>query len=282
MTMVADEGDAPEVTEMSGEQMVTVSGKIGYEQKAGRMVMRQGFVTAKELDEAGRIDSSFSEAVMLSYPDTAYVRFKKKANAKVGDRYVIFRTGQEIKHPITGQKAGFLTEFLGTMRVVTLGDTYVTAQVMDTWDSVSRGDLVGPFGESLAERVVVKPNEKEVKGLVLTALVPYLTITAEHQFLVVDKGSAAGVQVGNTFNIIRQGDLGGNMFEPAKRQEGSSKMPIESVGVCMVTEVKEKTSNCVLVQSIREIVPGDRAVMRVGNGGAPAAQPAAAAPTAQR
>jgi hypothetical protein len=278
MTLVADEGDAPEVTEMSGEQMVTVSGRIGYEQKAGRMVMRQGFVTAKELDEAGRIDSSFSEAVMLSYPDTAYVRFKKKANAKVGDRYVIFRTGQEIKHPITGQKAGFLTEFLGTMRVVTLGDTFVTAQVMDTWDSVSRGDLVGPFGESLVERVVVKPNEKEVKGLVLTALVPYLTITAEHQFLVVDKGSAAGVQVGNTFNIIRQGDLGGNMFEPQKLQEGSSKMPVESVGICMVTEVKEKTSNCVLVQSIREIVPGDRALMRVGNGGAPAA----AAPTAQR
>jgi hypothetical protein len=261
--------------------MVTLSGKIGYEPKAGRMVMRQGFVTAKELDESGRIDSSFSEAVMMSYPDTVYVRFKKKATAKVGDRYVIFRTGAEIKHPITGQKAGFLTEFVGTLRVVTVGDTFVTAQVMDTWDSVERGDLVGPFGESLVERVVQRQNEKEVKGLVLTALVPYLTITAEHQFLVVDKGSAAGVQVGNTFNIIRQADLGGSMYEPQKVQEGANKLPVESVGICMVTEVKERTANCVLVQSIREIVPGDRALMRVGT---PAAQPAAAAtaPTAQR
>lgn len=279
LQMVAEEGDAPELTEMSGEQMVTLSGKIGYEPKAGRMVVRQGFVTAKELDESGRIDSSFSESVMMSYPDTVYVRFKKKATAKVGDRYVIFRTGAEIKHPVTGQKAGFLTEFVGTMRVMTVGDTFVTAQVMDTWDSVERGDLVGPFGESLVDRVVQRQNEKEVKGLVLTALVPYLTITAEHQFLVVDKGSAAGVQVGNTFNIIRQGDLGGNMYEPQKVQEGASKLPVETVGICMVSEVKERTSNCVLVQSIREIVPGDRAHMRVGT---PAAQPAAAAPTAQR
>ncbi len=33
----------------------------------------------------------------------------------------------------------------------------------------------------------------------------------------------------------------------------------------MVTEVKERTCNCLLTNSLREIVPGDRAEMRVGN-----------------
>lgn len=282
LTMMAEEGEAPELTEMgpvSGESLVSVSGKIGYEQKApGRAVQRQGFVTQRELDEAGRIDSSFSEAVMLSYPDTVYVRFKKKATAKLGDRYLIFHTSEQVKHPLTGQPVGFLTEFLGSMRVVAIGDRFVTAQIQETWDAVSRGDLVGPFGEALEERVVPKPNEKEVRGFVVTALVPYLTITGEHQSLVVDRGSAAGVQVGNTFTIIRQGDLGGNMFSPEKVEEKQRNMPLESVGLCLVTEVKEKTSNCLLVQSLREIVPGDRAMMRVGTPGA--AQ--SAAPTAQR
>lgn len=275
MEMVAEEGDGPELTEMgemSGEAMVSVSGKIGYEPKVGRMVMRQGFVTQRELDEAGRIESSFSEAEMLSFPDTVYVRFKKKANAQVGDRYVVFHTGSEIRHPLTGEKEGYLTEFLGTLRVVSIGDTFVTAQIQDTWDSITRGDLVGPYGENFVDRVMQRPNEKEVKGTVLTALVPYLTITGEHHFLVVDRGSAAGVQVGNTFSIIRQADLGGDMYEPHKVQESARNLPPETIGLCMVTEVKEQSSNCVLVQSLREIVPGDRAVMRVGNG---AAQPTA-------
>lgn len=275
MEMVAEEGDAPEVTEMgemmSGEEMVSVSGKIGYAPKVGRTVMRQGFVTQRELDEAGRIESSFSEAEMLSFPDTVYVRFKKKADAQVGDRYVVFHTGAEIRHPLTGKKEGYLTEFLGTMRVVSIGDTFVTAQIQDTWDSITRGDLVGPYGENFVERVTQRPNEKEVKGTIVTALVPYLTITGEHHFLVVDRGSAAGVQVGNTFSIIRQADLGGDMYEPHKVQESAKNLPPETIGLCMVTEVKEQSSNCVLVQSLREIVPGDRAVMRVGD----AAQPTA-------
>jgi hypothetical protein len=33
----------------------------------------------------------------------------------------------------------------------------------------------------------------------------------------------------------------------------------------MVTEVKERTSNCLLTTSLREIGTGDRAEMRVGN-----------------
>jgi hypothetical protein len=36
------------------------------------------------------------------------------------------------------------------------------------------------------------------------------------------------------------------------------------VGTCMVTEVKEHTSNCLLTNSLREIIPGDRVEMRVG------------------
>jgi hypothetical protein len=165
---------------------------------------------------------------------------------------------------------GFLTEFVGTLRVVRLGDDFVTAQVMDTWDAIARGDLVGPFGERLVEQVVARRNEKEVVGSVITALVPYLTITAEHHFLVIDKGSSDGVQVGNSFTITRQGDPGvGHVLElelelPTKKKRQPQPMPTENIALCLVTEVKDRTSNCVLTQSIQEVAPGARAVMRVG------------------
>ncbi len=267
-TEIATDTDITESVEMEadGESLVQLTGKIGYEPKAARSVMRQAFVTTRELDEAGRIEGSSSGAEMLSTPDTVYLRFKRKADAKLGDRYVVFHTVQEVKHPVTGKSVGFLTDFVGAVNVMRLGDNYVTARITDTWDAISRGDMVGPFGEKMVEQVVARRNEKELKGVVVTALVPYLSMTAEHQFLVIDRGSSDGVQVGNTFTITRQGDPARQEvleLELPNRKPKAAPLPEENIGLCMVTEVKDRTSNCVLTLSLQEIGPGDKAVMRV-------------------
>jgi hypothetical protein len=267
-TEVGDE-DVAEAPELNGGDSVQAYGQLTYQPKASRSVMTQGFVTARELDEAGRIEGATTGAEMLSFPDNVYVRFKRKADAKLNDKYVVFHTVQAIKHPVTGKQLGFLTEFLGTMRVVALGDNYVTAQISDTWDAISRGDLVGPYGEQMVEQVVPRRNEKQLQGYVVTALVPYLTMTAEHHFLVIDKGSADGVQLGNIFTITRQGDPSkvGVLDLDMPGKKAKSPMPTENIAQCMVTEVKERTSNCVLTLSVQEIIPGARAVMQVSQQG---------------
>jgi hypothetical protein len=260
---IEDDEPIQAATELSGEDLVSVSGKISYQPQGSTLVSTQAFVTQKEVDEAGRIDNASSDAEMLSFPDKVYVRFKRKADAKVGDRYLVFRTVQEIKHPVDRkQKVGYLTELNGTLKVVSVGDKFVTAQIQDSWNPIMRTDLVGPYGEKVTDRVAVKPNSKALKGYVVTALVPYLTFTGEHSVMVVDKGSAAGVEVGNVFTIIRQEDtVGGTLLKPSEKDKA---LPIEAIGQCLVTEVKERASNCLLTASLREIIPGDRAELRVG------------------
>jgi hypothetical protein len=257
-------GDTLGLEPRSGEDLVEVSGRIGFEPRAAasRRVVHEGFVTRREVEESGVIDSSFSEALMLSYPDTVYVRFRNRDAARVGDRYVVFRTVTEVRHPVTGEPVGFLTRFLGTLQVVGLSRSVVTAQVAGTWDEMTRGDRVGAFGERMVESVQERPNETEVRAVVVTALVPYLTILGEHHEVVLDRGSADGVQLGNTFTVVRQQDLGGNFMNPARDQD--PELPLEEVARCLVVDVKENTSNCLLTRSIREVVPGDRVEMRVG------------------
>jgi nucleoid-associated protein YgaU len=268
--MVAEEGELEAATELgpaSGESLVTTSGKIGIDVSANTLVATRGFVTAKEVDEAGRIDSSFSDAEMLSYPEQVYLRFKRKIDAKVGDRYLVFRTAEEIKHPITKQKVGYLTNLLGTVRVLSVGDKFITAQIADTWDDgIMRGDLVGPYGERLTDRVAIKPNTKAVKGYIITAMQPFLTITAEHHLLVVDKGSGDGVAVGNTFSVLRRDNPNKRLLDNTRTKAKEQNLPDEVIGTCLVAEVKERTSNCLLIQTLREVFPGDRIEMRVGNG----------------
>ncbi|WP_171818957.1 LysM peptidoglycan-binding domain-containing protein [Pyxidicoccus fallax] len=262
---VADTVDMESPTDLGGAAVV-VTGKIGYDASAARPVTTQGFVTQRELDEAGRIEGSTSGALFLSFPDNVYVRFKRKGNAKVGDRYVVFHTTQEIKHPVSKKKLGYLTDFLGTLRVVRVSENVVTAQVVDTWDGMERGDLVGPVGERLTERIAPRPNAKEVQGTIVTALVPYLTQIAEHHTVVVDRGSAQGVQLGNTFTLLRRWDPALHVLgqgDSVKLSDREKRFPWEDIGTCMVTEVKERTSNCLIIRTLEEVIPGDRAIMRV-------------------
>lgn len=240
---------------------VSAAGKIGYTPGRQARLLLQGFVTARELEEAGAIAGSFAETDMLSYPDTVYIRFKNRGNAKLGESYVVFKTVKDVRHPINGAKVGFLTHFLGKVRVVRISDETVTAQITDTWDEIHRGDLIGPANEDLRLAVAPRPNDKELAGFIVELMVPYLTMAGEHQLVLLDRGSSDGVQVGNTFQVVRQQDMGGrNLMEPQKSQD--KKWPAEKIAACMVVDVKDKASTCLMTRSIREVLRGDRVVMQ--------------------
>lgn len=248
----------------------SVAGTIGYQGPTTRRVVHDGFVSTNEIQASGRIEKSFSEAQMLTVFDTVYVRFENAGDARVGDRYVIFRTTDELEHPVKGGTFGYLTKYVGVMQVTNIGNKLVTAQIISAQDEIRRGDLVGPWGEQLIETVSERPNDQEVSAFVVSGMIPYLSILGEHHDLVIDKGSADGVQQGNVFTVLRQQDLGGNFMNPAEDQDED--LPIESIARCMAVTVRENATTCTLTQSIREVVPGDRAVMIPAQGGAPSAR----------
>jgi hypothetical protein len=248
---------------------VSVAGKIGYTPKKEARFSNVGFVTPKELEEAGVIDSSFSEHTLLSYPDTIYIKFKRRADARVGDRYVIYKTRSEVVHPITGSRFGYLTQFLGMVRVIALSDKLITALIENTSDEVSRGDLIGPVGEQSAKNVAAKTNEREVKGFIVATMDPNVTMLGEQHLVVIDKGSSDGVQPGNTFTVTRQYD--GSHMDINKPAETESGMPIEDFASCMAIDVKDKATTCMITRSLSDLVIGDKVIMRAGAASAPRA-----------
>jgi hypothetical protein len=260
--VAAPEVGAPDLVE--GETGVKATGKIGYTPPSTQQgLLLNGFVTAREVEEAGEIAGSFSEALMLSYPDNLYIRFRNRGKVRPGGEYVIFKTIKRIDHPSTGRTAGYLTHFLGKAKVVSIGKEIVTAQITATWDEINRGDLIGPANEDLRLQVSPRANARALKGIILEMMVPYLTMAGEHQLIVVDRGTSDGVQVGNTFTVVRHQDLGGTLMDPKGGQD--ERWPEESIATCMVVDVKDRASTCLMTRSIREAVRGDRVVMKVAS-----------------
>jgi len=274
---IPDEGEegvtSTEMVTPDEETPVQGPSQLAFTPKNAMRVVHQGFVTQKEVEEAGFIASSFSEVEMLSFPETAYVKFRKKGSVKVGDRFVAFRTEDVIDHPITGARVGYLTHLIGTMKIIKVSDTYATAMVMpDCWDEVRRGDLLGPFSERLVENVTKKANEKEVKGYIVSSQVPSLTLFGEHSLVVIDKGSADGVQPGNTFTVVRRQDPTVDVetfINPSARIDNT--LPEEEIGMCMAVDVKDKATMCMLTRSVRDLEQGDRVVMKTEGTGVPTA-----------
>jgi hypothetical protein len=203
---------------------------------------------------------------MLSYPERIYVEFDKKA-PRMGETYLVFRRAGEVIHPVTQEPIGFMTEILAEVKVIRVDKgNHATVQIWKQYDEVARGDLVGPVNEPVIRAVAPRPNERDVKDIILVADVKrYPTMLGEHSLAIMDKGADDGVKMGNVFTFYRQQDPlpQDRLLQPQRLQE---EMPREDIGQCVAFEVKAKATMCLVTQSIREFVPGEHAEIRVSGG----------------
>lgn len=253
---------------------VTLSGRIGYVAPEEVKYTDAAFVTPKELDDAGVIAGSFEEKQLLSAGDMAYVKFK--AQPKLGDLFTIFRTGDQIVNPNTKEPIGVTTNVLGTLRVTDIGKDFVTGEIVKSWDSIERGDLLGP-AIKVELSVRHKANAKSLTGTVLASAQGRTGTLGENGIVFLDKGSKDGVEVGNTFLVIRQSDgldapegspLAGTRYTVGDAEKTvKADLPPEDVATILVLDARESASTGLILHSIREVIVGDKIEMRPASSG---------------
>jgi hypothetical protein len=249
------------------QEEVNVAGPYGIGYVAPRTIMarRDTFVTPREVAESGSLTAAFEEKRMLSTMDRAYARFKGSAQLVPGETYLVYRTTRAIKHPISGELIGYQSKLLGTAKAVKVDDQVVTVEIGVTNDPIERGDLLGPWTEKFLRPVQQRPNGRDLSGVIVGSQVDILTMVGEQHVVFVDKGRADGVEEGNVFRVVRNGDpfavaMNTIPYDPS--------LPKEIVGDLLVIDVKETTSTALVTRSLRELAIGDRVEMRAAAGGA--------------
>lgn len=224
-------------------------------------------VTSRELADTGVIESSFEQKELLSTFDRVYVRFGKGAQPRVGDQHSLFRTSNEIIHPITGSSWGYQTKIMGTLRIVEISKDVAVGEIGEVTDYVTRGDRVGPAAV-LHKAVTPVPNESEVEGIVLATEIPDQQEIGESHVVFIDQGSKAGVVEGNTFTIFHSGDGLDRLSLGSDVKTTSIEMPEEAVATLVVFDVRDDASAALVVKSLREVKIGDSARMKPVSAGA--------------
>jgi hypothetical protein len=244
------------------EDTVTVGGpyKIGGMRPKGPAVQRNSFVTANQLEASGTVVAAFEEKMFLTTGDRIYGRFKDPGSVKVGQVFSVYRSDGAIIHPVTNRQFGWKTVILGSARVTAV-EPGVAASLVITYvnDSIERGDLLGPSTEQARRPLFVRPNRSSLDAFVIGVQPAILTGAAEFNVIYLDKGKADGVDVGNTFEVVRSGDP---MNEPIDRPLNTPGLPREVIGHVVVFDAQERASSAFVRRSITELLVGDHVEMR--------------------
>ena len=211
------------------------------------------FISPDKLESSGRFIESFKESFMLSEPDTAYFSYKGKGAISIGDQFTLFHIGRRVKHPVKHGSLGWLIETAGEMTVTDVGkdakgNAVYTGKITNAKVDINTNDRMLPW-ESHPVKIGVIPATKEIHGYLVETVDSQVTV-GDNTVVFVDVGTENGVEVGNTFQILR----------PAHNKK---KAPPYVIGRAIIIKTMAKTATAMITDSRIEIRPGDMVVSEV-------------------
>jgi hypothetical protein len=193
------------------------------------MIHRAGFILDQDMPYWGKIvGAEQTQEKMISAYKTVYI--DRADNVNVGDELTIYRPGKDISHPKTGKRLGKEIIVLGKAVIGETGEEGSRCKVMASYDIIRKGDLVTPYEPILApEKVALIPTEKEIEGYVVEVKTSR-KLTPPHVFAYIDQGEAAGIAVGDVFDVYQE------------RVVAGKKMPDYDIGHVQVISVFNEVS----------------------------------------
>lgn len=242
----------------------------------------QGYIGDPERDVWGEIIGAHDETMLLSDGEVVYVGMKEGVDLRLGQRLTVFH---EVAKPPQVDEArdppGEIVKVYGTVRVDSWDrDTRVArTSIIESIDAIERGFQVGPVGRRF-DVVQPEPAEVNMEARIITSLFPHL-IFGQNQLVFIDKGSEDGLESGNRLRIVRRGDTWrqtlttSNHHARVRVEMGSpdlpeaettpmhgdqQKFPDEVIGELTVLRTEDYSAICLVTESSRSLMRGDRAV----------------------
>lgn len=176
-------------------------GKLAAEQS---LALQGGYLQPFPESAAGVLQGSREAKRLLCYGDIVRVKLAPTTDAKVGDRFTIFRPTAHVYHPATRDYMGRHVIILGIIEIYQESDAGIAlAKIVQAFDSVTPGDLLKPF--AIPPPI---PAQQVTSGPVAGLIVDFKAsrgLMAQGEIVYIDRGEADGVALGDRFTITRRG-----------------------------------------------------------------------------
>lgn len=217
----------------------------------------------RELGALTIVGTKHPEHTTLADGETVYLNGGQDKGLKVGDRYVILQVRvKQLFHPTDTHhrhSLGDVVQQVGVLHVTAVLPKGAVAMLDQCMDGVSIGDRVAPFTEPANIPVKLRSDVTEPVAIKDLGTVIYARdnhgLTAQGELLIIDKGTADGLQVGDVMIGLRKRTF------PVTEAHNPSDAVMEStnylLGQLLVVKTGETASTCRIVRSSEEIRIGD-------------------------
>jgi|GEM_PF-838318 len=210
------------------------------------LAFQSGYIQASPEPSSGVVIGARETKQKYGEGDLLYLRLAPTTDAKVGDRFTIFRPNKPIYHPITRAYMGRMVTIMGIIKVSKPTVEGVTeALVTRSYEAMTPGDLLRPY-----EAPAPIPDRQVTSGPLTGVVLEFQTprqLVGQSEIAYLDKGTQDGVALGNHFTVSHQG----------RRLSTTSKNPDETVAHIKIIAVQAQTSTASVLQSTDAIQRGD-------------------------
>jgi hypothetical protein len=225
---------------------------------------------------APRIVAATENRVLLTRGDRAYARGLATAplNQRVAGRsddYRVFRSARPLKDPVTQAILGYEAQYLGKALLVrSEGSEFVrtssggqeqmlvpaTIDIVSAKEEMRIGDRLLP--EPPRQFLSYAPHAPTgpLDGTIVSVYGNAVSIAGQNQVVVINKGTADGIEMGHVLAILKEGERRVDTSQPGERSK--IKLPNERNGLLMVFRPFETLSYALILEISDTVSVGDR------------------------
>jgi hypothetical protein len=224
------------------------------------------------LRRAPRIVATTDERVLLTRGDRLYARSSDGSQMSdtggPGNQYRVFRNAVPLRDPYTHAVLGYEAQYLGRVSLVrgegseTIGarttPVPATLDVVAARSEMGIGDRLLPEPERQLVSYAPRAPDQQVNAAIVSVYGDAVGLVGHNQIVVINKGSADGMEVGHVLAVQRAGRHMTDRSQPGERTD--IKLPNERNGLLMVFRPFERLSYALVLETAQEVQIGDRVV----------------------
>jgi hypothetical protein len=235
-------------------------------------------VGAGVLEAAPRIVAGPDDRVLLTRGDRIYVRSsggpQLASNARgASPEFRVFRNAVPLRDPITRAVLGYEAQYLGQAELqrgegtetVTGREGARTVPMPASLDIKSArsemrvGDRLLPEPGRQLVSYAPRAPEGAVDGSIVSMYGEAVALAGDNQVVVINKGTADGIESGHVLAILKAGAQVADPTEPASNRS-TIKLPSERNGLLMVFRPFERLSYALVLETTAGVKVGDRVI----------------------
>lgn len=200
------------------------------------LLAASGYIT-KTVPYEGEITGSPTSRSIFGPEDEVYIKGTRPLGK--GDRFYVIRNAGDVKHPLTGDRLGYLVSVLGVLEVEKVGQEKVTARITELFDTVRSGDLLDTYYEMEIPVFTDPPRMPQVEGAVVASKY-FRILNGIFDVVYIDRGRDDGLLMGDVLMTV---------------VPGTEDRPN---GLLRIINPRESTSSAVVLKNNIQVTKGDR------------------------